>query len=167
MLTLVRGNIINLDVDVIVNAANSSLMGGGGVDGAIHHAAGPDLKDACRVVAPCPTSEVRVTEGFGLAPRMIFHTVGPVWRGGQEDEEALLRACYKNCIAEARKRELGSIAFPSISTGAYGFPPDKAAEIAVETCLAESQQGGPDIILVAFDDQNADAIAQVLSRHTL
>lgn len=163
MIRFENGNIVNLRVDAIVNAANSSLLGGGGVDGAIHRAAGPELKEACRPLAPCPTGEVRVTDGFGLSPALIFHTVGPVWKGGQNDEAALLRACYKNCIAEARKRELKSIAFPAISTGAYGFPAVRAAHIAVDTCVAETQQGGPDIVLVAIDRTNIRAISNTLS----
>ena len=97
---LYQGNILDVDCDVIVNAANSSLMGGGGVDGAIHRAAGPELKEACKPLAPCPTGEVRVTEGFNIAPRLIFHTVGPVWRGGDQGEAELLKACYRHCLEE-------------------------------------------------------------------
>ena len=101
-----RGTIVDVDCEVIVNAANSSLMGGGGVDGAIHRAAGPKLKEACKPLAPCPTGEVRVTEGFDLGDRLVFHTVGPVWRGGSEGEAELLKACYLHCLQELIKREL-------------------------------------------------------------
>lgn len=133
-LTIFDGSLLDVDTDVIVNAANSGLLGGGGVDGVIHRAAGPDLKAACRPLAPCPPGEVRVTEGFGLAPRLIFHTVGPVWRGGGQGEADLLRACHANCLAELVARGLSRIVFPAISTGAYGYPADAAAAIAVQTC---------------------------------
>lgn len=167
MLTLIQGNITELDVDAIVNAANSSLMGGGGVDGAIHHAAGPELKEACRPLAPCPPGEVRVTDGFGLAPKFILHTVGPVWRGGDSGEADMLRACYENCILEAKARSLKSIAFPAISTGAYGFPINDAARIAVETCMASDPHGELDIYLVAFDEPNRHALERALRPHRL
>lgn len=163
MLHVFHGNILDPEVDAIVNAANSSLMGGGGVDGAIHRAAGPALKEACRPLAPCPPGAVRVTEGFRLAPRLIFHTVGPVWRGGGYNEASVLEACYRNCLKEAAARTLRSIAFPAISTGIYGFPVDLAAQIAVDTCIAETQEGSPQIWLVAFDAVNHRALTQALS----
>ena len=105
-LVLYPGSLLDIETDVIVNAANSSLMGGGGVDGAIHYAAGPALKEACRPLAPCPPGEVRVTEGFGLAPRLIFHTVGPIWHGGQDGEADILANCYRNCLTELSQRGL-------------------------------------------------------------
>ncbi|MAK60337.1 MAG: RNase III inhibitor [Ponticaulis sp.] len=162
MLTFYQGSLLDLEVDAIVNAANSSLMGGGGVDGVIHRAAGPELKEACRPLAPCPPGEVRVTEGFGLAPRLIFHTVGPIWRGGLEHEDAVLEACYWNCLEEARDRSLKSLAFPAISTGAYGFPTDRAANIAVNTCKVFAKDNELDIWLVAIDRKNILALENLL-----
>lgn len=157
-----QGNILDLEVDAIVNAANSALQGGGGVDGAIHRAAGPELKKACKPLAPCPPGEVRVTEGFGLAPRLIFHTVGPIWRGGDRGEAELLRSCYEVCLAEAKARGLQSIAFPAISTGAYGFPIEQAAKIAVETCTRIAEESELDIWLVAIDRKNIKALSAAL-----
>ncbi|MGB3627430.1 MAG: macro domain-containing protein [Henriciella sp.] len=162
-LSLHRGNILDVACDAIVNAANSALMGGGGVDGAIHRAAGPRLKEACRPLAPCPTGEVRVTPGFQLGDRLVFHTVGPVWRGGGEGEPALLEACYRNCLDELVRRELVSIAFPAISTGVYGYPPQSAAAVAVTICRAFVERHEVDITLAAFDQINYDAIATALS----
>lgn len=161
-LKLWHGNIVDLDVDAVVNAANSSLMGGGGVDGAIHRAAGPRLKDACRPLAPCPPGEVRVTEGFGLAPRLIFHTVGPVWQGGNAGEADILASCYQNCLGELAERGLGSIAFPAISTGAYGYPADLAAQVAVSIISQYPMPDGTEIRLAAIDRKNAGAIARAL-----
>ena len=157
-----QGSLLDLEVDAIVNAANSSLMGGGGIDGVIHRAAGPELKEACRPLAPCPPGEVRVTEGFGLAPRLIFHTVGPIWRGGDRGEAELLRSCYEVCLAEAKARGLQSIAFPAISTGAYGFPIEQAAKIAVETCTRIAEESELDIWLVAIDRKNIKALSAAL-----
>lgn len=157
-ISLHRGNILDVDCDAIVNAANSSLMGGGGVDGAIHRAAGPELKEACKPLAPCPTGEVRVTEGFGLAPRLIFHTVGPIWRGGGEGEAELLRACYAHCLDALLARELSTIAFPAISTGAYGFPVNEATGIAVHACRDYAERHPITIVLCAFDEPVARAI---------
>jgi O-acetyl-ADP-ribose deacetylase (regulator of RNase III) len=130
---LMVADITTLKVDAIVNAANSALSGGGGVDGAIHRAAGPALLRACREAGRCPTGEARVTPGFQLPSRWVIHTVGPVWRGGQADEERLLASCYRESLRLASDPAFGirSVAFPSISTGAYGFPIDRAAAIAV------------------------------------
>lgn len=128
---LVLGDITRQQVDAIVNAANSSLLGGGGVDGAIHRVAGPELLEACRKIGGCPPGEARITPGFRLPARYVIHTVGPIWRGGEHGEDGILASCYRNSLALAGKHNLRSIAFPSISTGAYGFPVGRAARIAV------------------------------------
>ena len=129
---LVHGDITKLKVDAIVNAANTTLLGGGGVDGAIHRAAGPELLEECRRIGGCPTGEARITKAYRLSAKHVIHTVGPVWRGGKTNEEELLRNCYENSMKLAHENEIETIAFPSISTGAYGFPIERAAPIAIQ-----------------------------------
>ena len=140
-IALAQGDIAALEVDVIVNAANRALAGGGGVDGAIHRAAGPELAAACRAIGGCATGEAVLTPGFALKARHIVHTVGPVWRGGDRGEEGLLASCYRNSLALAGERGLATLAFPSISTGAYGFPIARACRIAVGETIRHLRAG--------------------------
>jgi len=160
------GDITRLAVDAIVNAANASLLGGGGVDGAIHRAAGPDLLAECRLIGGCPPGEARLTLGYRLPARHVIHTVGPVWRGGNSDESAILVSCYRSCLAIARERGFRTIAFPAIATGAYGFPRDAAAQIAVAAVrehLAENE-AIEHVIFVCFDGATLSAYRLALDR---
>lgn len=136
---IIEGDITTLDVDAIVNAANKSLLGGGGVDGAIHRAAGPELKTACAALCGCDTGEAKITPGFRLKARYVIHTVGPVWGGGERGEDRMLASCYSKSFSLASDHGLASIAYPAISTGAYGFPPERTALIAVRTVAAALQ----------------------------
>jgi O-acetyl-ADP-ribose deacetylase (regulator of RNase III) len=154
---VVEGDITRLEVDAIVNAANESLLGGGGVDGAIHRAAGPGLLAECRTIGGCPTGEARLTGGYDLAARHVIHTAGPVWHGGGSGEDALLEACYRNSLALARQASVRSIAFPAISTGVYRFPLERAARIAVATVVAELDRDRGDIERVVFSTFGREA----------
>lgn len=154
-LEMVTGDITSLAVDAIVNAANPSLLGGGGVDGAIHAAAGPELLAECRTLGGCATGDAKATGGHRLAARWVIHTVGPVWQGGDRGERDLLASCYRRSLAVADELGAASIAFPAISTGVYGFPRDQAADVAVAT-LRATPTGVERSLLVAFDDETAD-----------
>jgi O-acetyl-ADP-ribose deacetylase (regulator of RNase III) len=165
-LSLQQADITTLSVDAIVNAANSSLLGGGGVDGAIHRAAGPALLQECRTLGGCPTGEAKLTQGYDLPARAVIHAVGPVWHGGSKGEPAKLASCYRRAIELAAANGLRSIAFPSISTGVYGYPVEQAAEIAVDTVI-EVTQAHPDIedvIFCCFSPSDRRVYQQVLQR---
>ena len=168
---LIRGDITQLDVDAIVNAANERMLGGGGVDGAIHRAAGPELVAACRAIAEvrpgvrCPTGEARITPGFRLSARYVIHTVGPVWHGGQHGEPDLLAQCYRHSLSIALHEQLHSIAFPAISCGIYGYPVDEAATIAVREVRAFLDECDlpKRVALVAFDQVTYEVLTAKLA----
>jgi O-acetyl-ADP-ribose deacetylase (regulator of RNase III) len=161
---IIKGDITSLSVDAIVNAANNSLLGGGGVDGAIHKAAGPDLIKECEKMNGCPTGQAKITGGYQLKAKHVIHTVGPVWSGGHRDETDLLASCYTSSLKLAKEHKIKTVAIPGISTGVYGFPKDLAALIAVnETKRFISKNAYPEkVIFVAFDDENYEKYRKLL-----
>lgn len=162
---VVQGDITGLDVEAIVNAANSSLLGGGGVDGAIHRAAGPELLAECRTIGGCPTGEARLTKGYALKAGHVIHTVGPVWEGGTADEDRLLASCYRSALAICAENGFSSVAFPAISTGVYGFPRERAAGIAVDTIsgFIATHEMPERVVLCCFDARGAELHRETLS----
>ncbi|MDO4581082.1 MAG: O-acetyl-ADP-ribose deacetylase [Bacillota bacterium] len=163
-ISVYQGDITKMGVDAIVNAANPSLLGGGGVDGAIHSAAGPELLAECRLLHGCAVGEAKITAGYRLPAPFVIHTVGPIWRGGQHDEAAKLAACYTNSLLLAEQFKLRSVAFPAISTGVYGYPRPQAARIAVDTVLAflAAHPSVNKVYFVAFDAETARLYRQLL-----
>jgi O-acetyl-ADP-ribose deacetylase (regulator of RNase III) len=155
---LETGDITQLSVDAIVNAANSSLLGGGGVDGAIHREAGPELLDECRALSGCPPGEARLTRGYRLAAAYVIHTVGPVWRGGNSSEAETLVACYRNALRIARENRFATVAFPAIATGVYGYPREAAARIAVGVVTTHlAAHDHPELVIFVCFDQLTEA----------
>lgn len=163
-LTLLEGDITQQNVDAIVNAANTSLLGGGGVDGAIHRAAGPGLLEECRQLHGCKTGDAKITKGYNLLADWVIHTVGPVWQDGSHGEDELLASCYSRCLAIAQQYDIRTIAFPAISTGAYRFPPERAARIAVSEVktFLENHSLIESVIFVCFNRQSYDCYSSVL-----
>lgn len=163
----VKGNIVDMDTEAIVNAANTSLLGGSGVDGAIHRAAGPELLTECRTLKGCPTGQAKITKGYRLNAKYVIHTPGPIWRGGKKNEPELLAGCYRNSLKLAVENGVKSIAFPAISTGVYGYPLREATEIAVKTVVdfANVDKSVERIVFVCFDNATLKLYEDVLSRY--
>ena len=163
---VLRADITSLAVDAIVNAANEAMRGGGGVDGAIHRAAGPELLEECIRVGRCPTGQARLTGGYRLPAKHVIHTVGPRWSGGTRGEESLLESCYRSCLTIARDNAFDTIAFPAISTGVYGYPADRAAQAAVRTVLSFLSTSilPAKVILVCFDPASEQACLSALAK---
>jgi O-acetyl-ADP-ribose deacetylase (regulator of RNase III) len=161
---LLKGDITKLEVDAIVNAANKTLLGGGGVDGAIHRQAGPKLLEECKTLGGCETGQAKVTKGYNLPAKFVIHAVGPVWYGGKNNEEELLADCYRNSLRLAQGKNINTIAFPCISTGVYRFPKDKAAEIAVREVknFLENNSAIESVSFVCFDDENFEIYRKLL-----
>lgn len=166
---IVKGDITKWNADAIVNAANTSLLGGGGVDGAIHRAAGPKLLEECRGLHGCRTGEAKITKGYRLPASYVIHTPGPIWRGGNAGEETLLKACYQNCLRLAGEYECRTVAFPSISTGVYSYPLDQAARIAVSAILESAPQNPSieEVCMVCFDDKTKAAYEAAMKEYRL
>jgi O-acetyl-ADP-ribose deacetylase (regulator of RNase III) len=161
-LSAVRADITTLKVDAIVNAANQTLLGGGGVDGAIHRAAGPELLQECRLLHGCQTGDAKITQGYRLPARYVIHTVGPVWQGGTKGEEELLASCYRRSIEVARANQVATLAFPGISTGIYGYPVELAAQIAVSTSSSTATAGIEEIIFCCFSESDREIYQHLL-----
>ena len=159
---IVLGDITKLEVDAIVNAANTSLLGGGGVDGAIHRAAGRELIDECRMLGGCKTGDAKLTKGYNLPASYIIHTVGPIWNGGNNAEAELLASCYRRSIQIATENKIDSLAFPCISTGIYRFPKKQAAKIAVQTCKQRQHDSCPKIIFCCFGREDYQIYQEIL-----
>ena len=160
---VVIGDITEEETEAIVNAANSTLLGGGGVDGAIHRKAGPELKEECRTLGGCSTGEAKITKGYRLKAKYVIHTVGPVWRGGNAQEDELLASCYRKSLLLTKDNNLQSISFPAISTGVYGFPKKRAAEIAVKEVKKFLKDNSILVRLVCFDEETAQYYLEVLN----
>jgi len=161
---ILHADITTLQVDAIVNAANSSLLGGGGVDGAIHDAAGPKLLEECRKIGGCPTGQARITRGYDLPAKFVIHTVGPVWQGGKHDEDELLASCYRNSLKLAAENDITSIAFPAISTGVYRFPLERATEIAISRTITflDASKQIQRVIFACFGEEAFDQYRKTL-----
>jgi O-acetyl-ADP-ribose deacetylase (regulator of RNase III) len=163
---VILGDITKVEVDAIVNAANKTLLGGGGVDGAIHRAAGPELLEECRQLKGCETGQAKITKGYRLPAKHVIHTVGPIWQGGDANEDELLASCYRSSLMLAVENNVKTIAFPSISTGAYGFPVKRAADIAIREIarFLEENNSIEKVLMVCFDEKTMKAYSEALSK---